>query len=147
MGWLHKALRACAIAAGLAMIGLTAQANDAVVGLWLTKDGESRVKLERCGEVICGTIVWLKKAQNDDGSPIVDSNNDDKALRTRPIVGLQIMSGFRATEPRVWGDGEIYNPEDGRTYEPTLTLLNDEQLELEACILFFCQSQVWQRLE
>ena len=147
MGPLHQLLRAFALAAALAAFGQSAQANDAVLGLWLTEDGESRIELERCGEVICGTIVWLKKPQNDDGSTVVDSNNDDEALRRRPIVGLQIMSGFRATEPQVWGEGEIYNPEDGRTYEPTLTLLNDEQLELEACILFFCQSQIWQRLE
>jgi len=142
-----KALRLVLLVVGLAAFGQATLANDAVLGLWLTKDGESRVKLERCGAVICGTIVWLKKEQNDDGSPIVDSNNDDEALRSRPIIGLQIMSGFRATDEREWGEGEIYNPDDGRTYEPTITLLSDEQLELEACILFFCQSQIWQRVE
>ena len=147
MGSLGRLIRTLAMAAGLAAFGQSAQANDAVLGLWLTEDGDSQVSLERCGEAICGTIVWLETARTDDGSPVVDSNNKDAALRGRLIVGLRIMSGFRATEPRVWGDGALYNPEDGRTYEPTLTLLSEDRLELEACLLFLCQSQVWRRVE
>ena len=116
-------------------------------GRWLTEDGKSQVEIAPCAHVVCGTVVWLEEPLRDDGRPIVDSNNDDPALRDRKVMGLRIMDGFRLNGPGQLEDGTIYNPEDGNTYEPTFTLQDDGSLELEACILFICQSQNWVRVE
>ena len=34
--------------------------ND-ILGLWKTEKGDVRVEFFRCGEKICGKIVWLKE--------------------------------------------------------------------------------------
>lgn len=118
-----------------------------IFGRWVTEGGESHVEIAPCEDLVCGTIVWLKMPLRDDGKPIVDSYNDDPALRDRTVLGLRIMDGFRLTEDGGLDDGTIYNPEDGNKYAPTFTPQDDGTLELEACVLFFCQSQSWVRIE
>ncbi|MGF1610460.1 MAG: DUF2147 domain-containing protein [Kiloniellales bacterium] len=121
--------------------------NESMAGVWLTKDNRSQVEIAPCGDSLCGTIVWLRPKSDGTPSTTRDKRNSDPALRDRPLLGLQIMSGFRPDGPNEWSDGKIYNPDDGRTYEPTLSLRGDGTLKLEACILFICQSEVWQKVE
>lgn len=33
---------------------------DDVTGTWLRDTGASKVKFSRCGDTICGNLVWLK---------------------------------------------------------------------------------------
>jgi uncharacterized protein (DUF2147 family) len=81
------------------------------------------------------------------GRPRVDNHNPDRALRSRSLIGVEIVRGVRETAPGVWGDGELYNPDDGRTYTGTITL-RGSTLELRGCALgVFCQTQVWRRPE
>ena len=35
-------------------------ANDKILGKWLTEGGKSHVELSKCGDAVCGKIVWLK---------------------------------------------------------------------------------------
>lgn len=118
-----------------------------MVGVWLTRGSRSQVEIAPCGDALCGSIVWLPPEADGSPSRARDVHNRDPELRERRLLGLQIMSGFRPTGANEWGEGEIYNPDDGRIYEPSLTLREDGKLELEACILFICQSEVWRRVE
>lgn len=34
---------------------------DDLTGIWLRDTGASKVKFGRCGDALCGTIVWLKE--------------------------------------------------------------------------------------
>ena len=102
---------------GLAMALLFSSAASAkdVTGVWSTVDGESHVKIEPCGEKICGKIIWLKE-------PLTEKKNE-------------------------WDDGTIYNPKDGKTYSSTLTLTKPDELEVDGCVMIFCKTQVWTRVE
>ncbi len=31
-----------------------------VTGTWMRENGESRVRFSKCGDTLCGTVVWLK---------------------------------------------------------------------------------------
>ena len=42
-------------------------------------------------------------------------------------------------------DGEIYNPENGKTYSGHIILLNADLLRIEGCVLFFCGGENWTR--
>ena len=42
--------------------------------------------------------------------------------------------------------GKIYNPRDGRFYKSKLKLLNNGNLKVEGCLLFFCDGEEWRPL-
>ena len=135
----------------LAFLGGPAAAAD-VPGTWATAEEKSRIEIVACAdaqEKLCGSIVWLKEPYDDAGQPKTDRNNPDPALRSRPIIGLPLLSGFaKAAEPGVWEDGRIYNPEDGDTYSCTMTLLDDGRLEVRGYVglPLFGKSQIWTRV-
>ena len=115
-------------------------------GTWLTDGGKSRVEIAPCGDKLCGAIVWLKEPTNEDGSVKLDTKNKDEALRSRPIMGLDMLSGFVAKSAAKWGDGRIYNPEDGKTYRSKMELFGTDTLKVSGCVLFFCKTQTWERV-
>jgi hypothetical protein len=76
--------------------------------------------------------------------PKTDVNNPDPNLRSRPILGLQTLSGF-TRDGAVWSGGRAYDPKSGRSYRATLQLNPDGSLKLTGCVLFICQSRRWTR--
>lgn len=119
------------------------------VGLWLTEGGKSRVEINSCGEMLCGTIVWLKEPLDEKGQEKVDENNPDEILRDRKIVGLKLLNGFvPGDEPGVWVKGTIYNPEDGDTYKCTMRLNGEGSLKVRGYvgIPLFGKTQIWTRV-
>ncbi|MCP5367410.1 MAG: DUF2147 domain-containing protein [Hyphomicrobiales bacterium] len=121
------------------------QAAD-ILGTWLTKGGKSHVTIEPCGERFCGKIVWMKEPNDAAGKPKLDKENSDEALRSRPILGLPLLTGFKKNGAREWDGGQIYNPEDGKTYRSELELKSDHELGVSGCVLFFCKEQLWTRV-
>ncbi|MEH6547535.1 MAG: DUF2147 domain-containing protein [Sneathiella sp.] len=126
---------------------LASVASADVTGVWSTVDDKSHVKIEPCGDKFCGKIVWLKEPNNPEGKPKKDLNNTEESLKTRPILGLELLSGFMPESKTEWEDGTIYNPEDGKTYSSTLTIAKSGVLEVEGCVLFLCKTQVWKKVE
>jgi uncharacterized protein (DUF2147 family) len=63
----------------------------------------------------CGKIVWLKKPIKNN-QPLKDENNPDDELKNRPILGLQILTGFEFDDDE-WVSSKIYDPESGNTYK------------------------------
>lgn len=115
-------------------------------GTWLTEGGKSHVKIELCGDKLCGAIVWLKEPDNDDGSAKLDINNKDQSLRSRPIMGLDLLADFSAKSEGKWEGGRIYNPEDGKTYKSKLEVADPDTLKVSGCVFIFCKTQTWTRV-
>src|SRR5713226_7785521 len=91
-------------------------------GLWLTEDGDAKVRIASCGTAICGTIAWLKEPNDKQtGKPKLDKNNADAAQRGRPIIGVAVVLSMKSDGNDKWS-GQIYNAEDGKTYSGSLTL-------------------------
>lgn len=121
-----------------------------ILGLWSTKEGKSHVRIEPCGDNLCGTIVWLKEPLDDEtGAPKVDKYNKDEGQRTKPLIGLKMLTDFPldGDGDDKWSGGRIYNPENGKTYRSKLKLLETGQLKVSGCVLFFCDGQTWDRVE
>lgn len=117
----------------------TAHAAQPIAGRWLTADGSAIVQIGPCGDSTCGKITTVVKASA--GAPTSDVNNPDTALRTRPIVGLPILTGF-SDAGNDWR-GRIYDPRNGKSYKSIVTRAADGTLSVKGCISFLCQTQVW----
>jgi uncharacterized protein (DUF2147 family) len=104
------------------------------------------VWIEDCDGLLCGRIFWLKKPLAG-GAPKRDQHNPDAALRDRPLCGLAILSGFRPDKPRTWNSGQVYNPNDGRTYDSTISLKDDGSLNVRGFVGFslFGKTVEWVR--
>ncbi len=132
------ACSAAAVLLALASAG-AAHAAQPIAGRWLTEDGSAVVQVGPCGSSTCGRIATVLKPRP--GAPTTDVNNPDAKLRSRPIVGLPILSGFSDT-----GDdwrGRIYDPRSGKSYKSIVTRAADGTLKVKGCIAFLCQTQVW----
>lgn len=144
-----KAARRWIVPVGLAVAACLADdaRAESARGVWMTEGGKSHVRIQPCGEKLCGEIVWLKEPRDDDGSEKRDVHNKDESLRDRPILGLPLLTGFSDQGGGEWTGGEIYNPEDGKTYRSRLELADPATLKVSGCVLFFCKTQTWTRTE
>jgi len=126
---------------------------DGLLGIWKTENDESKVEISRCGEKICGTIIWLKtptytnSRDGEVGTPVIDQKNPAPALKNRPVLGLRILEGFTSEDGNTWGNGTCYDPKSGKTYRGKINLTATDRLELRGYvgIPLFGRSSVWTR--
>jgi uncharacterized protein (DUF2147 family) len=140
---------AVAIVMAFAQVAQAATPQDAIVGTWLTEDGGSKVdvvagKAADGSAVYSGKVSWLKDPTRD-GKPLVDASNADVALRNRPILGLEILSGFKAAGAGAWTGGTLYSPRRGESFPADLSLQPDGSLELKVKAGFMTKTVRWTR--
>jgi uncharacterized protein (DUF2147 family) len=135
----------CAAMFGLALLSSAALAG-APEGVWLSEDGDTKVHLAQCGGKLCGTVVWLKKPNDPDtGKPKTDTLNPDPAKRARALLGLQVVHSLAPSGPNKWS-GQIYNADDGHTYQAHLKVQGTNAAHVEGCVLgVLCKGQTWKR--
>jgi uncharacterized protein (DUF2147 family) len=122
-----------------ATTALGAGPND-ILGLWKTEAGDSQLEFFKCGDKICGKIIWLKapnymnKKDGPVGKTKVDRKNPNPALRNRPILGLPVLKGLTAKGANRWENGTCYDPEIGKSYKCKMHLKSPKRLELRGYI-------------
>ncbi len=134
-------------AAAALMIGAgagSALAQDAT-GVWSTDGNKGRVRVAKCGDGICGTLISLAEPNDTNGQPKKDAKNEDASKRNRPLIGVSILQSMKPDQPNRW-KGSIYNAEDGKTYTAYFTLQGDSA-KVEGCVLggVICKAQSWTR--
>lgn len=103
------------ISALLMLAPLAAAFAQDVVGKWKLEDGTAIVEVYKAGDSYNGKIVWLLHPTEDDGTPAVDKNNPEPKLRSRQLIGLNMLSDLKKTGTEYSG-GSIYDPGNGKTY-------------------------------
>jgi uncharacterized protein (DUF2147 family) len=117
-----------------------AAAAEGPTGEWRTNDGRANVRIDDCDGVLWGIISWEKEPGG------VDSYNPDPAERNRPTLGLHILRAMKPAKPGLW-QGEVYNPENGKTYDSRISLASPDVLRVEGCVLgFLCGGENWTRM-
>jgi uncharacterized protein (DUF2147 family) len=96
------------------------------------------VEIAPCGKAMCGRIAKILKPTP--GGPTTDVKNPDKALRSRPIQNLVILSGF--TDAGDHWKGQLYDPRRGLSVRGELRR-EGGVLKVKGCYGPFCQSQDW----
>ena len=124
------------------------QSADAVVGKWLNKDGNAHIQIYKKGNTYAGKLAWLQAPNDERGKPKTDSKNPEQNLKTRPILGLEILKGFIYND-RNWEDGSIYDPKTGKTYSCNLTLSGNDKLNVRGYIgvSFIGRTDIWTRVK
>jgi uncharacterized protein (DUF2147 family) len=120
---------------------------DDITGIWLTAGKEpAKIQIYKIGEKFYGKITWLKNPA-DNGKPKVDGNNSDKSKRSNPIMGMVLLSGFKFDGDDEWKDGDMYDPESGKTYNSYLYLKDKNTLKIRGYvgISLFGRTETWTR--
>ena len=120
------------------------------VGQWHTSD-------EKTGEIKSMVVIFeqqgvmkgrVEKVLRKDADPAAkcDKCSDDR--KNQPVVGLEIIRGAKkASGKNVWEDGEILDPENGRTYSLRLTPIeNGAKLEVRGSFGPIGRTQTWVRV-
>lgn len=94
------------------------------LGLWWTEEKEGKIRIEACGDNICGYSV--KKT---------DEN------------GEKILINMKPTTDNKW-KGRIHDPKSGSDYDSTIALNGSDRLKVQGCAFggMFCGGQVWTRV-
>ena len=107
-----------------ALFSLCAASAQDVLGKWKLEDGSAIVEVYKSGDVFNGKIVWLSEPTEADGSPAVDDKNPDPKLRTRQVLGLNMLSNLKKGNGEYSG-GSIYDPGNGKTYNCSMKVEGD----------------------
>lgn len=97
-------------------------AEPSPLGVWLTEKGEGRVRIEECGQALCG---------------YTDAKPNEK-----------ILINMRLTQKNRW-NGKINDLRAGSTYMAQMSLTKADALRVEGCAFggLFCGSQTWTRAQ
>ncbi len=109
-----------------------------ILGKWVTEAGDAQVEIYQAGDKLNGKIVWLKQ-----GPEKKDSHNPNEKLRSRKLLGVNILSGLTKKKDK-WEGGKIYNPKNGKDYKCSIWL-EGAKLKVRGYIGFFYETQVWTR--
>ena len=89
------------------------------VGIWSTEENKGRVRVEPCGENLCGYAV---------------------------NTGEKILINMKPSDTK-W-TGRIHDPDSGRNYDSTITMKGPNALRVQGCAFggLFCGGQTWSRV-
>ena len=103
---------------------LTSAFAQEVIGKWKLSTGTAIVEVYQEGDIYNGKIVWLQNPTDANGNPAVDKNNPDEKLRSRQLMGLNMLSNLKAQTGEYTG-GVIYDPANGKTYYCSMAVEGD----------------------
>ncbi len=128
-----------------------AQQNaDDILGLWLNQDEDAHIEITKRDGKYFGKIIWLKFPIDDEtGEPKVDKHNPDESLRSRPSLGLEILTDFVFDGKESWEDGKIYNPKKGKTYSCYMRFIKEDTLKIRGFIgvSLIGKTNIWTRVD
>jgi uncharacterized protein (DUF2147 family) len=106
-------------APAVAPAAVPAAAPTTPVGIWSTEENKGRVRVEPCGENLCGYAV---------------------------NTGEKILINMKPSDTK-W-TGRIHDPDSGKNYDSTITMKGPNALRVQGCAFggLFCGGQTWSRV-
>ena len=125
------------LAMALALFSLAGY-SQTILGKWLTEAGDAKVEIYEANGKVNGKIVWLEK-----GPDTKDTHNTDEKMRSRKLMGVNILSGLTKKSEK-WEGGRIYNPKNGKTYKCSIWPEGDK-LKVRGYLGVFYETQTWKK--
>jgi uncharacterized protein (DUF2147 family) len=99
------------------------------VGTWIDHTGRGAVEITDCNGALCGRIVWLKDANNNQA------------------CGVQVIGNARPVAGGKWDGGWIFDPDNRSKYDVELTMLGEQKLKVlgYAGMKMMGQTMTWTR--
>ena len=94
---------------------LSQASEDSIEGFWFASG--SIVEIKACQQFICAEVMHIITEEGTDPLTVLDENNDDRELRSRALIGINLFDGF---EKELLSDETI---KGGRIYDPRSCLL------------------------
>ena len=126
------------------MLG-TLSAQSAILGRWLSAEGNAQIEIYQSGEKYFGKIVWMEEPYDEDGNLKLDKENPEASLRSEPILNSIILRDFTYKNEQ-WKGGKIYDPESGKTYSSKMWLDGENTLSLRGYWGFLYRTSQWTRV-
>ncbi|BAU55739.1 hypothetical protein MgSA37_03931 [Mucilaginibacter gotjawali] len=122
--------------------------TDQIEGQWYNDIKSAKILITKAANgKFYGKVIWLKEPLKN-GKPKVDELNADPKLRSRPRLGLQVLSDFVKDGDIKYTDGTIYDPLNGKTYACNITY-KGKTLAIRGYIgiSLFGRTTTWSRVE
>jgi uncharacterized protein (DUF2147 family) len=89
------------------------------LGVWATEENKGNIRIENCGQNLCGYAVK---------------------------TGEKILIDMKPTNAK-W-TGQIYDPDSGRNYDSTIAMKGPNAMRVQGCAFggIFCGGQTWNRV-
>lgn len=132
------------------LLSLSSLAEDVkssdILGFWLSEEGTAVIEITKKDKKFEGKLVWLKVLHEGKVKEKLDDKNPDESLRSRPLLGLVNLEGFKFDDGE-WEDGTIYDPKSGKTYSATMELDGKNLLKIRGYvgISLFGRTTEWTR--
>jgi uncharacterized protein (DUF2147 family) len=94
-------------------------AANSPLGVWATEENKGNVRIEQCGENLCGYAV---------------KTNERILINMKPSDSKWV--------------GRIHDPDSGRNYDSTIAMRGPNGLRVQGCAFggMFCGGQTWKRV-
>ena len=124
------------------------QTKDAVLGKWINSSKEAHIEIYKKSDRYFGKIVWMAAPKDEKGNTKTDLKNPQESLRSRPILGLEILTNFVYDDGK-WTDGKIYDPKSGKTYSCNISFTDKGDLNIRGYvgISLIGRTDVWKRVK
>ena len=116
----------------------SANAQDAIYGVWRNPKNSVHIDIQPCGEYLCGRVVWAN----------AHAREDARKGGTKELIGSQLLRNFVPGKSGAW-KGKVFVPDLNVTVSGTAELIDPNTLKARGC--FFaglgCKSQNWKRVQ
>ncbi len=133
------ALVLAGVGAGPVMLASPAAAQRAQgwEGIWRNNADSVRIRVARCGQGLCGTVVQASEKAKADAA----------AGGTDRLIGTQLFHDFRREDDGLWY-GQVYVPDIDKTFDGTIEQVDRDTIVGTGCLFanFGCKSQTWRRV-
>ena len=115
---------------------------DRLEGVWLT-ESKDQVRIYKEADKYFGKGVVTPENKGR-----LDTKNPDERLRNRPLANVTILKDFVYLGKGRWGKGTIYDPNNGKTYQCTITMKSDDEIKVRGFIgiSLIGRTETWPRV-
>jgi|SRR5688572_31737899 len=93
-----------------------------LVGIWESEEKNLQIEMFEDDSGFAGRMIYFKCSSDEIMRTSKDTENPDKHLTNRNLLGLKLVTSLEYQGNGVWDDGKIYDPNSGNTYEARIQL-------------------------
>jgi uncharacterized protein (DUF2147 family) len=96
-----------------------------LIGIWESDEKDLQIEMFEDNGRFAGKMIYFKCASDDIMRSCTDSENPDESLTTRKLLGLKLVTLLSYEGESIWGNGKIYDPNSGHTFDARIQLTGE----------------------